>query len=221
MNKMLGKRAVSAHQKNLRREALLTAARELFVEAGFFDVSMAMIAKRAAMAKGTVYLYYKTKEELFLELSRRDLEIWFEDLISKLQNLPENPETHAFVKAVMATLEGRQTAIRLLSLLHLVLEQNVSREEVLNFKLDLLNHSEIAGAEIERVLPFVHQGQGVEILAAIHCQIIGWGQMTDISPVVNEVLEDKRLSPLRIDFAASLQTSLLCMVEGIKKLSSP
>lgn len=221
MNKMLGKRAVSAHQKNLRREAVLTAARELFVEAGFFDVSMAMIAKRAAMAKGTVYLYYKTKEELFLELSRRDLEIWFEDLISKIQNLPENPETHAFVKAVMATLEGRQTAIRLLSLLHLVLEQNVSREEVLNFKLDLLNHSEIAGGEIERVLPFVHQGQGVEILAAIHCQIIGWGQMTDISPVVNEVLEDKRLSPLRIDFAASLQTSLLCMVEGMKKLSSP
>ena len=219
MNEMLGKRAVSDHQKTVRRQTVLSAARELFVEAGFFDVSMSMIAKRASVAKGTVYLYYKTKEELFLELSRLDLEDWFDDLMGKLRSLPENPESSEFVSVICSTLEGRQTAIRLLSLLHLVLEKNVSHEEVLKFKLDLMERSQIAGAEIERLLTFLKLGQGSEFLGAIHCQIIGWGQMSDISPVVNEVLEDERVAPLRIDFQTSLQTSLLCMVEGMKKLS--
>lgn len=219
MNEMLGKRAISEHQKKFRRQAVLTAARELFVETGFFGVSMSMIAKQAAMAKGTVYLYYKTKEALFLELSRQDLEIWFEDLTCKLKLLPENSDTTEFVDTICSTLEGRDTAIRLLSLLHLVLEQNVSHNEVLNFKLDLVEKSGIAGAEMERILPFLGPGQGSELLAAIHCQIIGWGQMTNISPVVNDVLEDERLAPLRLDFRQSFQTSFLYMIEGMKNSS--
>ena len=47
-----------------RRQAILSAAREVFVEHGFEDARVAEIGRRAGIAEGTVYLYYKTKTAL-------------------------------------------------------------------------------------------------------------------------------------------------------------
>lgn len=47
-----------------KREAILTAALELFEEDDFDKVRMIDIARRAGVAKGTLYLYYKTKLDL-------------------------------------------------------------------------------------------------------------------------------------------------------------
>lgn len=47
-----------------RRDAILAAAREVFVEHGFEDARVAEVGRRAGIAEGTVYLYYKTKTVL-------------------------------------------------------------------------------------------------------------------------------------------------------------
>ncbi|MFA5516492.1 MAG: TetR/AcrR family transcriptional regulator [Desulfuromonadales bacterium] len=51
-----------------KRSALLQAALELFAEKGFNGSSTALIAKRAGVASGTLFLYFKNKEELIREL---------------------------------------------------------------------------------------------------------------------------------------------------------
>ncbi len=51
-----------------KRAALLRAALELFAENGFNGSSTALIAKRAGVASGTLFLYFKTKEDLIREL---------------------------------------------------------------------------------------------------------------------------------------------------------
>lgn len=47
-----------------RRRAILKAAREVFIETGFDGARVAEIGRRAGIAEGTVYLYYKTKSAL-------------------------------------------------------------------------------------------------------------------------------------------------------------
>lgn len=47
-----------------KERAILSAARAVFVKNGFERARMAEIAKRAGVAEGTIYLYYKTKNEL-------------------------------------------------------------------------------------------------------------------------------------------------------------
>src|SRR5262245_29500248 len=47
-----------------RRDQIVTAAVELWLEDGFDAVSVEAIARRAGLAKGTVYLYFRTKEEI-------------------------------------------------------------------------------------------------------------------------------------------------------------
>ena len=47
-----------------REQAILRAAQEVFVERGYDGARMAEIARRAGIAEGTVYIYYKTKVDL-------------------------------------------------------------------------------------------------------------------------------------------------------------
>ncbi|SFP97913.1 TetR/AcrR family transcriptional regulator [Tranquillimonas alkanivorans] len=51
-----------------RREQILRAAEEVFGEAGFAAASISEITRRAETAQGTLYIYFKSKEEIFREL---------------------------------------------------------------------------------------------------------------------------------------------------------
>jgi AcrR family transcriptional regulator len=53
-----------------RREAILTAALDEFALRGFEAARLDDVAKRAGVAKGTIYLYFRDKESLFQELIR-------------------------------------------------------------------------------------------------------------------------------------------------------
>ena len=67
MSKATGsKRARTANQKLDRREAILVAAVDALRDPGFDAITMNGLAQRAGLAKGTLYLYFQTKEEVFL-----------------------------------------------------------------------------------------------------------------------------------------------------------
>ena len=60
-------------RKGARPSELLTAALELFVERGYAATRLEDVAKRAGVSKGTVYLYFPGKEELFKAVVREGL----------------------------------------------------------------------------------------------------------------------------------------------------
>jgi AcrR family transcriptional regulator len=53
-----------------KREAILAAALEEFSARGFADTRLDDVARRAGVAKGTIYLYFRDKQDLFQELVR-------------------------------------------------------------------------------------------------------------------------------------------------------
>ena len=60
-------------RKETRPQELLDAALELFVEKGFAAARAEEVARRAGVSKGTLYLYYPSKEELFKAVVRQKL----------------------------------------------------------------------------------------------------------------------------------------------------
>ena len=60
-------------RKETRPQELLDAALELFVEKGFAATRSEEVARRAGVSKGTLYLYYPSKEELFKAVVRQKL----------------------------------------------------------------------------------------------------------------------------------------------------
>jgi AcrR family transcriptional regulator len=68
-----------------RREAILAAALEEFSSQGFAAARLDDVARRANVAKGTIYLYFADKEALFQELARSMLA----PLVGHIENLPQ------------------------------------------------------------------------------------------------------------------------------------
>jgi TetR/AcrR family transcriptional regulator len=62
-------------EKAERRQAILKAAKEVFFKHGFEHASMDMIAVESELAKGTLYLYFKSKEELYVSLAEEGLTV--------------------------------------------------------------------------------------------------------------------------------------------------
>jgi len=56
-------------EKDRRRQEILGAAREVFSAKGFNSATMEEIASKAELSPGTLYLYFKNKEELHTSLS--------------------------------------------------------------------------------------------------------------------------------------------------------
>ncbi len=190
-------RATSDLQKEQHRDVILTAAHELFKDVGFFDVSMAMVSTRAGVAKGTIYIYFETKEEIFLSLTLKELKNWFTQLKDELTDINEPVSNDQFLEVVRRTLNERQSLYSLIALMHLILEKNVSYKQAPNFKRTLLSLMMDVSGLIEAALPYLMKGDGVTLLTQLHCLLLGWSQMTEVSPVMDQVLAEPDLQVYR------------------------
>lgn len=62
-------------EKVLRREEIVDAAQKVFFAKGLATATMDEIAETAELSKGTLYLYYRSKEDLYLAVMMRGMEI--------------------------------------------------------------------------------------------------------------------------------------------------
>ncbi len=63
-----------AREKERRRQQIIVAAKRVFSQKGFNKATMEDIAAEAELSPGTLYLYFKNKEELYASLSLRILQ---------------------------------------------------------------------------------------------------------------------------------------------------
>lgn len=80
------KKLTRAEQKALRPTQILDAAFEEFVNHGFAAARVEDIADRVGVTKGTIYVYFPTKEELFGAMIRH-IAVPFEDLLAETNDL--------------------------------------------------------------------------------------------------------------------------------------
>lgn len=77
-------RAKRERRKDARPGELLAAALELFVEKGFAATRAEEVAKRAGVSKGTLFLYFSSKEELFKAVVRENISGRFDEWSQEL-----------------------------------------------------------------------------------------------------------------------------------------
>jgi len=65
-------RPVEAEEENAKRRQIVDGARSVFLARGFDAASMGDIAKEAGVSKGTLYVYFKNKEELFASIVQQE-----------------------------------------------------------------------------------------------------------------------------------------------------
>ena len=86
-------RAIQAVDKEERHHAILDAAERLLLRSPDRVANVAEVADEAGLAKGTVYLYFPSKEELLLALHERNRRRFFGALNALLDRAPRGRST--------------------------------------------------------------------------------------------------------------------------------
>ena len=92
---------------------------------------MASLARLAGVVKGTLYLYFKTREEVFLTLHTRSLVRWSHIFIDQLS---ADMTDHAYASTLYKTAMADGSFVPLLIRLEHVIEHNVAIESLIESK---------------------------------------------------------------------------------------
>ena len=76
-------------ERNVRRRRIQRAARSVFAERGYAKTSIEAVAKEASLSVGAIYLYFRSKEDLYISLLEDTLEL----LSAELSDIAEGGDT--------------------------------------------------------------------------------------------------------------------------------
>src|ERR1044071_5578793 len=69
-----------AQERQARRRRIQEAARTVFAERGYAGASIELIAREASLSVGAIYLYFRSKEDLYVSLLEETLDLFDTEL---------------------------------------------------------------------------------------------------------------------------------------------
>jgi AcrR family transcriptional regulator len=175
---VIRQRAIHTEDKQERHHAILDATERLLLRGPARAANMAEVADEAGLAKGTVYLYFASKDELLLALHERHVDEFFRVLIALLDQ-PGEVSVEAITALTRTHIVERAMFLPLATRCFGLVETEVPREVAVAFKERMATRLGTAGAGLERHFPELAPGQGVALLRHSYALIVGLWQMTE------------------------------------------
>jgi AcrR family transcriptional regulator len=206
-------RALAVEDKEERKQELLDAVEKLYLKHPDRMPNVSEVADQAGLAKGTVYLYFPTKEDMLLELHQRHVTHYFTELMRVLSG----PGPLTFNDVFVVT---RNHLIRTPGYLPLsshcfaMMERETPFESAVAFKVGVAHTLSIAGAALERHFPTLGEGGGVRVLLHSYGLIVGLWQLLHPNERFEKALQRPELAILKRDYEHEIETALRALWEG-------
>ena len=201
----LKKRAVAPEDKTARRAAIVRAAEELSSRGAAF--SMDQLARRAGVAKGTVYLYFGTREEVLLAVHEKQSHELF-DVVERALAAAA-PTGESVVRSGLRYLRSHPEFYPLAANCRGMLDTNVSTEAAFAFKDRVARRLAALGARIEALYAGLKAGEGAALLMNCYALILGLWQLADVPLSLRAIMHRPEMQIFRIDFERQLSAALL------------
>ena len=148
-------------EKEQRKNEIIDAAEKVFFSKGIDNATMDEVAEEAELSKGTLYIYFKNKEDLHFAICRRGLTILMENfikvettektvlenLISIGLNFVEFARTHSDYFKVMSHFENKDFSS------HAKENAHTEKDDVMNFLVQLLEKGKQDGSLRNDLVP--------------------------------------------------------------------
>lgn len=207
------KRARAPEHKSQRRSAILRAAEGLLARRNPTDsCSVELLARKAGLAKGTVYLYFRSREEVLLAVHEKQTHELF-DVIEGALAAP-GASADSVVRTGLRYLRARPQFYPLAANCRSMLDTNVSTEAALAFKIGIGKRLHLLGERIEEIYPGLRSGEGAALLMNSYAMIIGLWQQADPPLSLRAVMNRPEMRIFKIDFEKQLTEAVLDLWEA-------
>lgn len=115
-----------------RKDDIVNACEKLYNEKSFRDINVKEIGEITSFTRTTIYNYFINKEEILLELFKREYSRWNTDLTTIL--LSEKLTREQFAHLVAQSLEDRTTLLHILSTNFVDFDELSRYENIVSFK---------------------------------------------------------------------------------------
>lgn len=207
-------RARQPQAKLARRQAILDAVLQVWPQRSYPSLTMAELAQSLSLSKGTLYLYFPTKEDLFLSLYESLLSEWLAHVQTQL---PHAHTPRSLAVWLAHSLAQRPQLCALVPLVPSILEYNISLERALQHKQWMLSQTLPVAQAIEQSLGNLPLGSGMQVLVVIHALVGGLHPMGCPSPAVQEAFTYPQLSLLQVHFEPTLAWALGAVLLGLSQ----
>jgi AcrR family transcriptional regulator len=202
-------RARRPEQKELRREAILAAAREAALQLGVRGVSLAEIAARAGIHKSALLRYFQTREEIFLELAQPEWQEWAAATTARLA------EGEDVVTTLAASFATRPLLCDLIPHTALNLERNASVEAVRAYKYVSLGSVGAVGEAVGRARPELRASESRELVSIIASSAGALWQIANPPPALAELYRsDPALDGACVELEPRLRRTAQLLLAG-------
>ncbi len=207
------RRARSPEDKQERQAQILAAALALWGERTLAGFTMAEVAARCGLSKGTLYLYFGTKEELLLALLEGQLIGWLDAIDAGLA--ADGTWDAERLAALLGDAAAGQPALARLLPLAASLEQNVRLAAFRAHKERLAARLARSAEGLQRRLPALAPGDAVWLLQQAYALLIGLGQLAAPPRHLAQVLSAEALAPLRVELGPALRRAVAAIARGL------
>jgi AcrR family transcriptional regulator len=198
------RRATHDEEKKARRQQILEATALLLRDWSFTDITMQRIADRSGVAKGTLYLYFPTKEALFLSLFEKDLIDWYSELGALAERVRGEVERASAARAIASTLSARPILVHLHGLLHSNFGYDIDFESILDFRQRQRDIISILAPALARRIAGLSEASTRRFLIRLEVVVGGLAWAAFPSQTVARALRDENLTIFRLDFEDEL-----------------
>jgi len=185
------RRARSPEDKDRRRRDILFAGHDYLKEVGFEAFTMQQLAGRAGLAKGTLYLYFETRESVFLALIETKLDRWALEMQKAIGSLPSTDSD--WLTCLFESVRQDSLLLPLLSRLDLLIEHNISTTALIAHK-KRWHLVMVAHAETAKHCLGLSDGDAMEAVVSVGTFLLGVAQIDqgpkiDVKLLPQEVVE--------------------------------
>ncbi len=200
-------RAVHPEDKSERRAAILAAAQFLLADDPQGSFPVESVAQAAGVAKGTVYLYFGSREEVMLAVHEKQVHELFDVIGDALA--ASGADAASVVRIVLRHISRHRNFYPLAGRCRSMLDTKVSTDCALAFKTRLGARLADLGLVIERMYPGLAAGGGAALMMNSYALMIGLWQQADPPDCLREVMKRPEMKIFRIDFERQLAAALI------------
>lgn len=186
-------RARDDREKEARSHSIVVAAERLFVARHDRLPTVLEVARETGIAKGTIYLYFPTKETLFLRLFEWRADEWIDDLHRIISSTDQVVDGAAIVKAIIAYPLANSVVLDLASYSATLLESNIAPETSLAFKARLGERLGRVGQIIAAREPRRAADATTMLLIRSYAYLIGVWQLVELPASLREARRESHL----------------------------